>query len=424
MSEVNGLHLLTWIEIIVQVVKAFIQLLYSPLFWVVMLLLAYQYYQMYKSKEALFGIKGETLWPYFLAIGSGLVGGLAASFLMVFLGISLNNIGIIWLWPVAILLLFISPRLVCFSYAGGLISLSYLIFGVPHVDVPQLMALVALLHMVEALLILVTGHVDAVPVYMRHQSGRVIGAFNLQKFWPIPMVALAFMVVPGGEFVEGFVQMPNWWPLIKPGGVQESAKVVYQLIPVVAALGYGDLAAVSSPREKSRKSSFHLFLFSFVLLGLSVLASHVSWTAFLPALFSPLGHEMVIRLSQKEGQSGTPLYVDPVRGVMVLDVLPGSPAYRLGLRTGDIILDINGWPVNSKYDMSVALEDSLGFIEAEWLQYKSNKFSRNAIRKGLGQPFGVILAPGPYDAPMVKFSSDGILLRWLRKLRKRFLTSK
>jgi len=408
------------VTLAIMIVQAFASLLYSPLFLGIVVLVGLQYHKIQRQKEALFGIKDEPIWQHILAaVGSGLVGGLAGSFLMVAVGISLTDIGISWLWPLAIALMFISPRFLCFSYAGGLISLSFLIFGVPKVNVPQLMALVALLHMVEAILILVSGHVGAIPVYTRNKKGEVIGAFNLQKFWPIPIVALTTMVVPQSALAGTAINMPDWWPLIKGGGIGALENMTYVMLPVVAALGYGDLAATSRPQEKSRKSSRNLFAFSIILLGLAVLASVIKETAVLAALFSPLGHEAVIWLGQAGELNGKPLYVQPERGVLVLDILKDSPAKKLGLATGDIILNINGRETNSKYDLSSALEQSWGVVEAEWLEYRTKNFIRNTVRKPITEPFGTILAPGPYEQPMVEFGSAGLLTRWIKKIVKR-----
>jgi hypothetical protein len=403
-----------YVRLILLVVRTFTQLLYSPVFLVIVLLVWFQYQKIQKQKEVLFNIKGEPVWRHTLtAVGSGLVGGLAGSILMVVLGISITDIGIAWIWPLAILLMLVSPRFICFSYAGGLVSLSYLIFGYPKVDVPQIMALVALLHIVEAILILVSGHVGAIPVYTRNKKGQVIGAFNLQKFWPIPIVALATMMLPGSDAAGIAVNMPDWWPLIKPAGKDIMENLTYFIVPVVAALGYGDIAATSRPREKSRVSSRNLFVFSIILLGLAILASGIKETAFLAALFSPLGHEMVIWLGQRGELNGKPFYVQPERGVMVLDVLNNSPASELGLKTGDIIYHMNGLEVNSKYDFSHALDTSWGVLEVEWIQYQTKKYFRQTIRKPLHDHFGTILAPGPEDQPMVEFGSAGPLGRWI-----------
>jgi hypothetical protein len=404
-----------YIRLIVMVIRTFTQLLYSPVFLVIVLLVWFQYQKIQKQKEALFNIKGEPVWQHTLAaVGSGLVGGLAGSILIVVLGISITNIGIAWIWPLAILLMLVSPRFICFSYAGGLVSLSYLIFGYPKVDVPQIMALVALLHLVEAILILVSGHVGAIPVYTKNKKGQVIGAFNLQKFWPIPIVALVTMMLPGSDAAGIAVKMPDWWPLIKPGGKDVMENLTYFIVPVVAALGYGDIAATSLPREKSRVSSRNLFVFSIILLGLAIMASGIQETAFLAALFSPLGHEMVIWLGQRDELNGKSLYIQPDRGVMFFDVLNDSPASKLGLKTGDIIYRINGLEVNSKYDFSHALDTSWGVLEVEWVQYQTKKYFRQTIRKPLYDHFGTILAPGPDDRPMVELGSAGPLGRWIR----------
>lgn len=402
------------------VIQSFIRIIFTSqdalLFWVIVFLLAMQYGRMQRTKEAWFGNLGEPVWQHTAkAVVSGLIGGLAGSFLMVLVGINLMDVGIAWLWPLAIFLMLIHPRFLCFSYAGGLISLSSLIFGIPRIDVPQLMALVALLHMIEAILIYISGHMGAAPVYIRNKQGQVTGAFNLQKLWPIPIVALAVMNIPLDQLAGSSINMPDWWPLIKPAGNIDPDKLTYVLFPVIAALGYGDLAVTTRPQEKSKKSSIHLFMFSLVLMSLAVVSSYYRQVVFFAALFSPLGHELVIWLGQRGELRGKPLYVQSDQGVRILDVFRSSPAAQLGLGSGDLILNVNGKEVNSKEDFHAALEDSWGVVEVEWQKYPDQTFQRNTVRKTFAQDFGIILAPGVYDQPMVEFSSGGVLGRWLRK---------
>lgn len=366
----------------------------------------------------MFGLQGKRHRPM-ITVAAGLGGGLLGSFLLIAVGLNLNDIGIIWLWPAAVLLLLIHPRFLCFSYAGGLVSLVSIFFGLPKVDIPQLMALVAILHLVEGMLILFSGHLGATPVYTRNKAGRVIGAFNLQTFWPIPLVALAAVIVSPSGTMSELVNMPSWWPLIRPVHFAGTAQTVYQLLPVVAAVGYGDLAAASQPREKSRRMAINLFIYSICLLGISVFASHRPQLTLLAALFGPFGHELVIRLGTKGEMTGKPLYIQPDRGVMVLDVWPDSPAWLLGLRTGDIILDVNGVSVNCKEDFLDALENSFGLVDADWLPFGGGKPVTGQIRKNLGQPLGIILAPAPNDAPVMELISAGILGSWLSNFGKR-----
>lgn len=407
-------------ELARMIVHSFLGMIFfSPqalFFWLVVFLLAMQYSRMQKARESWFGPAKEPIWSQIaLAVGSGILGGLWGSFLMVLVGINLMDVGIIWLWPLAVFLMLLHPRFLCFSYAGGIISLSSLIFSFPRIDVPQLMALIGLLHMIEALLIFISGHMGAAPVYVKNKRGQVTGAFNLQKLWPIPIVALAAMHIPMEELIGAAINMPDWWPLIKTAQPVDPEQLTYVLFPVIAALGYGDLAATQSPRKKSKKSALLLFIFSFILMGLAVVASYDLKFAFLAALFSPLGHELIIWWGQREELQGQPLYVPPKQGVRVLDVLKDSPAAKLGLASGDIIFRVNGESVNSKIEFYFALERSWGVVEVAWQAYTGAAFKENKVRKALQEDLGLILVPEPGDRPMVELSSGGILGRRLRK---------
>lgn len=300
----------SWTNVLSHSAFSILQVLISPFFWLVVALVWLQYRRMLKTKEALYGLKDSPLRASFIALIYGIIGGFLGSFLMIIFGVTINGMGVAWLWIIALVLMLFSPRLLCFSYAGGVLALIYLIFGYPQVNIPGLMGLVAVLHLVESVLILLSGHQDPLPVYVRNPGGRVVGAFNLQKFWPIPLAVM--MILLGADQVPGeLMKMPEWWPLIRPWDTASTQEVMYQILPVVAALGYGELAVTCLPRECTKRSAVHLAGYSIILLGLAVVASHYPQFSIIPALFSPLGHELVIFLGRRRELQGMPRFVPP-----------------------------------------------------------------------------------------------------------------
>ena len=132
-------------------------------------------------------------------------------------------------------------------------------------------ALVAALHVTESVLIAISGRYGAVPVILK-QGERLVGAFNLQNFWPLPLVVHSTIAMKKSALPEGVFHTPDWWPLL-PLGIEPPAgfEWVYVMMPVVAALGYTDMAISSTPQERRRRSAFSLALYSMSLLGMALL---------------------------------------------------------------------------------------------------------------------------------------------------------
>ncbi|NLA12330.1 MAG: PDZ domain-containing protein [Firmicutes bacterium] len=364
-------------------VSTLIRVLTIPIFWLVVLLVYLQYRRVAGMEKKFFG---RALNPVgrqvAVSTGWGLLAGLLASLFMLLLGLSLSQIGLLYIWPVALLLLLIHPRFLCFSYAGGIVAFvtlalrhlvlpffpllgeHSLIAPLLEIHIPALLALVGVLHLIESLLIYLSGHRGSTPLYFKLAGGEVVGAFSLQKFWPIPLVALLATVVLEAE-VQG-VTMPDWWPLLKPTlelGPGESLQ--FMALPVLAALGYSDLALSSSPREKSIGTAAYLSLYSVVLIGLALAAELWPWLTLAGVLFAPLGHEAVIHLGNRRERSREPVYRSGTGAVPLMMVLPRSAASWAGLRSGDLIHRVNDAPVHSDLDLLYSIEQSYFMVLLE-----------------------------------------------------------
>ncbi|MGB4020462.1 MAG: PDZ domain-containing protein [Syntrophomonadaceae bacterium] len=402
-----------------------LEIIVTPLFLGIYLLLFVLVAWQYKRLEDMSGKLLNTTRRSYLGAALvstllGLAGGLLGSVLLILVGIDLLSVGIIYLWIMALLLMFINQRFLCFAYAGGLLSLLSLLLGYPDIDIPQLLALVAVLHMVESLLIMANGHLNPVPVYVK-KGGHISGGFNLQKFWPMPLIAL--ISIGYMDIGSGGVSMPDWWPLIK-GYSPESAQQVYVLMPVLAILGYGEITTTSSPGQKARESALYLFMFSLILLLLSLASSRWAPLLWLAALFSPLGHEMVIWMGMRSERNRHSLYVRPAQGVMILDVRPGTPAAQAGLRSRDIVLQVNGMAVNHPDELANILQWAWQGLQIKILRAQRPVTLYMERRKGGSA--GIIPVPEDNIPRYLVFKDDTIFLtarRWWRCLKKRLSDS-
>ncbi|HEY8498548.1 MAG TPA: PDZ domain-containing protein [Limnochordales bacterium] len=357
------------------------------------------------------------------ALGMGLLGGVLATALFVGLGIAFDMNLWVW-WPVlfltALLLALVHPRFMCFAYAGGLISLAALVLGIRSVDVPVLMALVGALHLVEAVLVWLTGHLSPTPLYIKQPDGRVVGGFALQKAWPLPFIAVVGFIV-AREALAGSqgVPMPDWWPLFRPAvEVPPGHELAFQLIPVVAGLGYGDFTVTRDPREKARDSAGGLVLFSLTLLMLALGARRWPALAWVAAVFAPAGHDLLIQWGRWR-ERGEPIFVNR-DGVTVLAVMPDSPAARMGLRPGDVILRFNGQPVPDRHALRMAMEPWAVDVELEVESRLPSAGRRRRVVRYPGKvpPLGIVPAPDPDEPRYVTLQFAGPLQRLWRRIRR------
>ena len=281
------------------------------------------------------GTLEKRLYNTLISTAFGLLGGLIASIIFILMGTTINPKDFYFLLPLALGLSLISPRFICFSYAGGIIALLSLIIGYSDINVSGILMVVGVLHLVESFLILVDGNAMRSPVFMERE-GDVVGGFVLNRFWPVPFII----------FINGNIIYPA---------------------TVMAISGYGDYALTNYPEKKARESAGILFIFSVILIVFAKLSMNYEIFKYIGAIFSPLGHEIVIKIGQKKEENGKYLFKPSSQGLKILDVLPKSIGKRLNLESGDIIISLNGNRIYSDRDVEGILSHSPNYIWMEIL---------------------------------------------------------
>ncbi len=365
-----------WLQLFQMAFLSLMTAIVNPLFWLVFILVMLQYKKIIKMEMSILGMPKHSIKDKMRnALWMGLLGGFIGTIFFILLGITLQPKDFTYILPMAVFMMMINARYICFSYAGGLLSLFSLLFGFPQINVSSIMAIVALLHLVESMLIWLDGDKDATPIFMKDPRYGVIGGFMLQRFWPIPFTILLLSMGTSEGARE--LNLPDWWPLFRTQiNSINLEQTMLQMSVVVAALGYGDIALSATPKEKTRKSSLRLLAYSLILLLLSVISTRLQVFQYIAALFAPFGHEALIIYGQKEEKRLKPIFRNYSEGVTVLDVMQGGYGREMGLRPGDVILKINNRMITNQESIREVLYDFPSYI---WVDI----ITRKGIRKTL-----------------------------------------
>lgn len=414
-----------FLKVFLLITKSIPYVFLNPLFWFVVFLVWLQYKRTVEMEEKLFGRYINSLREQTVtALLYGLIGGIVGSFLLIFVGVSITNVGIHIAWLLALFLMLIHPRFICFSYAGGILSLVSLIFGYPKIDVPGLMAIVAILHFVEGVLVYTNGYKQPTPIFMKEEEYGIVGGFSLQKFWPLPLMIL--LTVVAEELPKEVINMPEWWPLVRPSPDIVGKNFFYMMFPIVAGLGYGDISLTRFPEKKAKISALNLGIFSTILLILSILASRINIFKYAASIFAPLAHEFLIFYGRGIEKKNKPIFIPPEKGELVLDVFPNSPAKKMGLKKGDIITALNGISINNKEDIYKVLNNYPTFL---WLDGKTTEgtifsYEYSDYKKGVDS-LGIILVPRDGDVQVsVNEVYEGLLLKYIKQVYNKIRKNK
>lgn len=361
----------------------------SPLFLVVLLIIFFQYRKIGKLEKGVLGLNSKSIiYNTIVSTGFGLLGGLVGSIIFIFLGTTINPEDFYYILPLALILSLFHSRFICFSYAGGIIALVSLIIGFPNVNISGILMVVGVLHLVESLLILIDGKTMRTPIFME-RDGQIIGGFVLNRFWPVPFTI----------FING--------------------KIIYPAT-IIAILGYGDYALTNYPEKKSKETAGLLSIFSIILLIFASLSKNYEIFKYIGAIFSPLGHEFVIKLGNKREESGKYLFKPSLYGLKILDVLPNSIGKSMNLNSGDIIISLNGNRIYSNRDIEEVLVQKPKYIWMEVLSPEKKLTTKEFqdYKNGINN-LGIITVGDTNEYQYIVKEADSLISRALDKFRNR-----
>lgn len=332
----------------------------------------------------------------------GIIAGAIGSIILSSLGIVFNqNSGIELIFIVSLLLVFVKKRFVCFSYSGAILALISIILGIVtdmtgmqsylHINVVSLMTFIGILHIVEAFLVMIDGNRGAVPVFST-KDGKIVGGFSFNRYWAMPIaILMAFSIQTSGLSGSDIVT-PKWWPIINSGETLALlASSVIICMPLYGMLGYNSVTFTKSKKQKSLYSGMLILIYGIILSLVAQLAYFGLIGQVIVIIYAPLAHEFMLKMQKRSEDKGKFIYVSDDEGIAVLEVAPSSPAFSVGIRTGDKILEINNEKVLSEVDIFNTVKDSKSDIII-----RIKKFSGEIIDysvKPKDKKIGILLVP-------------------------------
>ncbi|MNW34191.1 Cell division topological determinant MinJ [compost metagenome] len=380
--------------------EAGVQLLLQPFYYISIILIMLLYRRQVLLERKLFHMKLHSwLAQTWRTVLGGLVAGIGISIAFAFIGMTLTVEGIICIWIATVILLFLRVRYLCLAYSVGLLGVIQFIlnlvpsfegesvvgqavFAIRELNIPALLCLVGVLHLAEGMLVRWQGASFAGPLFYEGKRGKLVGGYQMQSLWPVPLLLLIPAQTTGGVL--------PWSPFF--GG--DAWQGGFGLVALPIVMGFSEMTIGMLPQAKARITSGRLMWYGSFIVILAVISS--KWSPFIvvAALCSFGIHEYLVFRSRYDEQQLSPLYVNPLGGLRVLAVIPESPAAVMGIQAGETIVRANGVHVGTKEELHAALRLNAAFCKLEVRNLAGeSKFLQRALYAGEHHQLGAILSP-------------------------------
>lgn len=210
------------------------------------------------------------------------------------------------------------------------------------------------------------------------QRGKRIAGYPWREFLILPMVTL----VPGDWFTSQWA----FWPVLHLHG-QSFAILV---LPLVLGLRF-------TVFRQAPRAVYQRLAKKFVWLGVVAAAffgGSFLWPAVTPILLILLlvGYALVLWQAKHYDERQQFWYSQVDDGVRVLAIRPGTPAAKLDLAAGDIILECNHRPINSETSFYEALLANSAYCHLRVRDMNGElKMTETAIYSGAPHEIGIVL---------------------------------
>lgn len=257
----------------------------------------------------------------------------------------------------------------------------YLSEALEEMDTPLLPALavvMGLLMIAEGILIKKNAGRGTSPKLITSNRGMTVGVHVSRRVWAVPL----FLFLPGGELAAPF----EWWPVFDLGG---EIYVTPILVPFL--IGFSQQVQGRLPKESISMTGDRVAALGIVVLAIAVGSIWMPVFTIAVAAVAVLGRES-IHYSIKMSEQQLPFYFSKrENGVLILGIIPYSPAEKMGLEVGEIITKVNGTAVSSEQELYEALQSNRAHCKLEVLDSRDQiRFVQRALYEGEHHELGIL----------------------------------
>lgn len=300
----------------------------------------------------------------------GILAGAIGTVILSVLGVTFSeNSGIEFIFMISILSLFYRRKYISYAYSAAILGVIGVclrlisnITGIKlllNVDILSLMTFVGVIYVIEGFLIMLDGSRGAIPVFTKKED-KIVGGFSFSRYWPIPIAILMIFSnsIAGEDSI--YLNASSWWPIInKETTLSLLAITMIASIPLYGILGYNNVTFTQEKKTKSLRCGSAILIYGLSVALVAQLASMNVLGQIIAIIYAPLAFELIMRYEYRVEKKGECLYVSDDEGIMVLEVTPNSPAYEVGIKRGDKIIEINGQNIKSEGDIFRVARDSI-----------------------------------------------------------------
>lgn len=300
----------------------------------------------------------------------GILAGAIGSVILSLLGVTFReNSGIEFIFMISILALFYKKKYISYAYSAAIlgaigIALNFIsnISGIKvflNVNILSLMTFIGIMYILEGILIIFDGDRGAIPVFTKKEE-KIVGGFSFSRYWPIPIAILMIFNNSAFDTESIYLNAASWWPIVNRKEILSVlSTIMIASIPLYGILGYRNVTFTQEKKTKSLRCGSIILLYGLSVTLVAQLAGFNILGQIIAIIYSPLAFEVIMRLEYKREKNGEFLYVSDEEGIMVLEVTPNSPAYEVGIKRGDKIIEINGQNISSEGDIFKAARDTI-----------------------------------------------------------------
>ena len=243
---------------------------------------------------------------------------------------------------------------------------------------PSLAVLMGLLMIAESILIKSNGAKGTSPMLITSNRGMTVGAHQSKKLWLLPL----FLFIPGGDLPLPF----DWWPVFE---LADNLSVTLILVPFL--MGFSQKVQARLPEEAISMTGTRVLMVGFVVLAVAIGSIWMPILSIIAATIAILGREL-IHYFMKMNENRLPFYfTKKKKGVLILGIIPNSPADKMGLSIGEVITKVNGQAVQSEKQFYEALQKNRAHCRLEVFDvYDQIRFVQRALFEGEHYELGII----------------------------------